>query len=331
MPQEGFWVAISDVHLDNNNVVDRLRAMFITYTQSGAPPIGFILMGDFISKKFTHSAEMVNRYRENFENFADLLEEFPVVSSSCRFILIPGPNDPGADILPKRNLPAFLTNNIEERFPNVTLASNPCRIRYFDKEVVICRQNLLANLRKSAVFSYSEQDDDQEESNKGRLRSCMEMVRTIMEQAHLCPLPSGMRPVYWDYDYTLRLHQSPDVVIFGDECDGFDTNFDGTLFCNTGSFTRTEYSFYVYHPHASHVEVSQIDDRQVKDILRSETANNNMKPSKPSLLQEEDTESYISDDIKESKKSRRLSSKLQYMRGDDDDGDHWDEVQLDEL
>ena len=39
-----------------------------------------------------------------------------------------------------------------------------------------------------------------------------QLVRSMLEQAHLCPLPLSVQPVYWDYDYALRLYPLPDVV-----------------------------------------------------------------------------------------------------------------------
>ena len=39
-----------------------------------------------------------------------------------------------------------------------------------------------------------------------------QLVASILDQAHLCPLPQHVRPVYWDLDFTLRLTPLPHVV-----------------------------------------------------------------------------------------------------------------------
>jgi DNA polymerase alpha/epsilon subunit B len=39
-----------------------------------------------------------------------------------------------------------------------------------------------------------------------------QLVSTILEQGHLCPLPLHVRPIYWELDYTLRLTPLPHLV-----------------------------------------------------------------------------------------------------------------------
>ena len=39
-----------------------------------------------------------------------------------------------------------------------------------------------------------------------------QLVQSILDQAHLCPLPLHVRPVYWDLDYTLRMTPLPHLV-----------------------------------------------------------------------------------------------------------------------
>ena len=41
---------------------------------------------------------------------------------------------------------------------------------------------------------------------------CQQLVESILDQGHLCPLPLHVRPVYWDLDYTLRLSPLPHLV-----------------------------------------------------------------------------------------------------------------------
>lgn len=61
----------------------------------------------------------------------DLLNAFPVISNVSRFILVPGPNDPwGGHVLPKPNLPKTMLERILLAYPNITLATNPCRSVY---------------------------------------------------------------------------------------------------------------------------------------------------------------------------------------------------------
>jgi DNA polymerase epsilon subunit 2 len=48
-----------------------------------------------------------------------------------------------------------------------------------------------------------------------------QFAKTLTSQAHLCPLPSEVCPVYWPYDHALYLYPLPDVVVVGDRFGGF--------------------------------------------------------------------------------------------------------------
>lgn len=54
-----------------------------------------------------------------------------------------------------------------------------------------------------------------------------QFVKTILSQGHLTPLPLYVSPVFWAYDYSLRVYPVPDVIIFADKYDPFSiTNTD---------------------------------------------------------------------------------------------------------
>jgi hypothetical protein len=40
-----------------------------------------------------------------------------------------------------------------------------------------------------------------------------QIVQSILDQAHLCPLPASSRPVYWQLDHAMRLFPVPHLVI----------------------------------------------------------------------------------------------------------------------
>ena len=41
-----------------------------------------------------------------------------------------------------------------------------------------------------------------------------QLVESILDQGHLCPLPPHVKPVYWELDYTLRLSPLPQLVSY---------------------------------------------------------------------------------------------------------------------
>lgn len=71
------------------------------------------------------------------------------------------------------------------------------------------------------------------------------LVQTLCDQAHLCPLPLTVQPVYWPYDHALRLYPLPDLLILGDRYQEYDHTYADCKVCNPGSFP-TDFSFMTY-------------------------------------------------------------------------------------
>lgn len=102
-----------------------------------------------------------------------------------------------------------------------------------------------------------------------------QLVMTLLEQGHLCPLPLTVQPVYWDFDHALRLYPLPDVVslpphmylqhtyfahiqvILADDCDEYNWNYEDCAVFNPGSFPRDS-GFIVYRPAVHKTEISRI-------------------------------------------------------------------------
>jgi len=79
-------------------VVEKLRILFSGYAES--PPVLFILMGNFLSEP--HGVQSAIVLKDCFKTLADLISEFPALMQSSKFVIIPGPSDPGfVNILPR--------------------------------------------------------------------------------------------------------------------------------------------------------------------------------------------------------------------------------------
>lgn len=64
-------------------------------------------------------------------------------------------------------------------------------------------------------------------SSKALFTFMLQFVKTILSQAHLAPLPLYVSPVYWAYDYSLRVYPVPDLLLIADKYDPFTvTNTD---------------------------------------------------------------------------------------------------------
>ena len=97
-----------------------------------------------------------------------------------------------------------------------------------------------------------------------------ELVRPILSQAHLCPLPFRERPIFAEFDHALRLFPLPSAVIIGDSVESFHRSFEGTLFATVGGFEQTNFSFYTYYGHTGgEMEVTIQTDVDLQIIRES--------------------------------------------------------------
>lgn len=83
-------------------------------------------------------------------------------------------------------------------------------------------------------------------------------VKTILSQGHLTPLPLYVSPVYWAYDYALRVYPVPDMLVIADKYDPFTVTNTDCLCINPGSFPRSGFSFKVFYPSNKTVEDSKL-------------------------------------------------------------------------
>ncbi|KAK2958062.1 putative DNA polymerase epsilon subunit B [Blattamonas nauphoetae] len=91
-------------------------------------------------------------------------------------------------------------------------------------------------------------DEELTDVERDRLLSVKMMVRTILTQGTLSPLPVTIQPVLWDLALTsLALYPFPDVIVFGDTWGMFQIpgNEQDPMIVNPGSFSHTN-KFYVY-------------------------------------------------------------------------------------
>lgn len=237
-------VFLSDVHLDDPQVMEKLSVLFSGYSDD--PPIAFVFMGNFSATPY--GPLRYQKLREMFSALGDLMLQFPVLIEKSQFLFVPGPMDPGpGNILPFPCIPSSLTTGITERIPTAQFCSNPTRIQFCSQEIVVFREDVVNKLCRHCVKFPSDMTDLPNHFTK-----------TILSQAHLCPLPLHTRPVYWQYDHALRLYPLPDLVVMGDKCDPFTITSSDCTVTNVGSFVRNGFEFKVYVPAKKLVEDSKI-------------------------------------------------------------------------
>jgi DNA polymerase epsilon subunit 2 len=108
-------------------------------------------------------------------------------------------------------------------------------------------------MRRNAILPLLQQRGSEEETPITE-----HLVKTIMDQGHLCPIPQAVRPVHWEYDNALRIYPLPDVVILADHYNQYDSCYEDTIAFNPGSFPA-DFSFVVYRPATRVTEFSRID------------------------------------------------------------------------
>lgn len=237
-------VFLSDVFLDDPQVMEYLNILFTGYSE--APPLAFVFMGNFSAAPY--GAERNENFRQSFVSLAELIQLFPEIIEQSHFVFVPGPLDPGlGNILPRPAIPGCLTKFFREHVPNSTFTSNPCRLQFCTQEIVVFREDVVSKLSRACI-----------RVPKADVSMAEHLVKTLVSQAHLCPLPLHSRPIYWSHDHTLRLYPLPDLVVIGDKYDSYAVSDQQCTVTNPGSFSRSGYEFKVYLPGTKQLEDSKI-------------------------------------------------------------------------
>ena len=167
-PDLRFFV-LSDVWLDRPDTLLGLRKIFDHCMENSFIPKVIVLCGNFTSigipqgnggevRKYQGEQHITLRgfisdvSADNFEALADLIASYPMFTRSTHFLLVPGPLDVSVNsVLPRRPIISSFVSRLKSRVPNVHFASNPCRIKFFEQEVVIFREDLMSRMLRNLV------------------------------------------------------------------------------------------------------------------------------------------------------------------------------------
>uniref|UniRef100_A0A7S4RG91 DNA polymerase epsilon subunit n=1 Tax=Alexandrium monilatum TaxID=311494 RepID=A0A7S4RG91_9DINO len=254
---EAMYVVLCEVHLDSARVLEKLADVFQGY-EATAPPAAYVFMGSFCSVDFLPTAEGVRSYREGFERLKFMMRGLAEhVKRGTRFVFVPGPRDPGARTLPRLPLGGYLTSELARDVPGVVMGSNPCRVRHFGRDLVFFRHDVLRLLRRHEAVPLRDPATGEAPSAQ-HVRE--EMVRFLLDQAHLVPLPLEESNILWAFDHTLRLYPLPHAVFVGGVSQPFDCTYQESKFCSVGPF-NSDSSFYAYYPFTDQLESCDVPDR----------------------------------------------------------------------
>ncbi|OQR75128.1 DNA polymerase epsilon subunit 2-like [Tropilaelaps mercedesae] len=242
-------VILSDVWLDDVKTMERLKILFTGYNQ--CPPTAFILMGNFLRNSL--GFQDVGTLKDCFKQLADLVVQFPDIIHQSRFVVVPGNKDPlTTKVIPRPPLPKVVTEYFSSKVPQSAFTSNPARIQLYTQEIVLFREDTISKMCRNCVYVPWESDSE--------VQMAQLYVKNLVGNAHLCPLPTHIAPVLWQWDHALWLYPTPDVVVCADKHEPFTISQNECLFTNPGQFTKGDFCFKVYLPGQRKVEDSQISD-----------------------------------------------------------------------
>jgi len=230
-------VIISDFHLDNAKVLQGFEDMLTGFLQADCFPELYVLMGSFSSEAPGVAGDRVKAYQESFQAFSDMLRKHEKVVSKARIVMIPGPNDPGPTCLPRFPVDNHRTHGISKDHPNLILASNPCRVRLGNRELVFMRAGLSDELRRHRLVSSKEAYDITKMNGM--------TAKAVFSQMHLFPVNTAETAIMWDFDNALRLYPIPHAVFVGQGSESANTLVNGSHFATVGSF-YPDFTFFCF-------------------------------------------------------------------------------------
>lgn len=225
------FVFISELHLDDARTLRNFGTMLQGYVDADFIPYAFVLCGSFVSSQRasnatagTASKGIIEKYQEAFISLGDLLVGFPDIVKKSHFVFVPSADDPfSSSTLPRKSLPKIITDKLVQRLSrgyggNLQAASkchfvsNPCRLVYFGQEIVVFREDSLQRLLAHTVRLKGDIDSNDDVAGQGVVDLKKYLVSTILDQAHLSPLPAWARPIVWEFDHAMRLYPMPSAV-----------------------------------------------------------------------------------------------------------------------
>uniref|UniRef100_A0A7N0VA45 DNA polymerase epsilon subunit n=1 Tax=Kalanchoe fedtschenkoi TaxID=63787 RepID=A0A7N0VA45_KALFE len=243
------FVIISDIWLDNDEAMEKIKTVLDGYENLEVVPSLFVFMGNFCSHPCNLSFKSYSNLRSLFGKFGLMIASHTRLKERSRFVFIPGPDDAGpSTVLPRCALPKYIIEELLNNVPDAVFLSNPCRIKFYTQEIVFFRQDLLYRMRRSCLLPPSTEETSDPFEH---------LVATVVHQSHLCPLPLNVQPIIWNYDHCLQLYPSPHTIVLADRSEQKAFKYAGITCFNPGSFTN-ESTFVAYRPCRQEVELSAL-------------------------------------------------------------------------
>ncbi|SCU97480.1 LAME_0F19812g1_1 [Lachancea meyersii CBS 8951] len=229
-------------------------------------------------------------YKNSFDALALLLSNFERLINETTFVFVPGANDPWTSMVslgstglwPQRPIPGNFVHRIDRICKKVFWGSNPTRFAYLSQELVLVRDDLNARFKRHNILFPATLESDDENDDEGNslardfsmqkirddeyesinqlvksqdqlsagVQEARKLAKTILDQGHISPFTTFIRPVVWDLDHTLQLSPIPTALILCDTtASQFEVTYNGCKTINTSTFIHKRTARYVeYRP-----------------------------------------------------------------------------------
>jgi len=170
------------------------------------------------------------------------------LKSSTKFVLVPSQEEAFyPNVLPRPGFPPELFEAWREYKLDLELASNPCRIKCFTRDIVVMRQDMTAMLERLKVH----QIPQVEEST---------LAQTLLDQGHACPIPMSAQQTQWNLDHALYLYPVPDLLCVAEKLAPHAAAYVDCQVVNPGDFYRSGLCYAAYFPAHNQVKLLQPAD-----------------------------------------------------------------------
>lgn len=240
-----------------------------------------ILPGSFVSTPLTLTNASLSlilsseNYKSYFDSFAEMLSGFPLVVNKCKFVLIPGPNDPwqstfslgrsSLDALPQTSIPRVFTTRLERLLPKGSLIFgwNPMRINYISQELVLFRDDIMNKFKRNDIIFQSDLDLENQAvklENVGKdtdvenimsdevhlptkIKMARQLVKTLLDQGDLQPFLKDLRVINTNYQHLIRIEPLPTtLMLFDSGFKSFEVTYNGCKVANIGGLIDNQNS-----------------------------------------------------------------------------------------
>ncbi|CBZ30727.1 putative DNA polymerase epsilon subunit b [Leishmania mexicana MHOM/GT/2001/U1103] len=275
-------IVMAHVHLDKAGTMSKLARFFERMqglSESELRDVTFVFTGDFSSVPlhFSDASHLPDIF-DNSNRLQILLDGLgrciaanaPTAAQHSHFVLIPGPSDMTAlqGFQPQTPIATQFAKGVESRTKKLTLAPNPCRLRFHTHEVIIARRDFLRDLQHGELlypwdrYRTKERTDaalDQGAPSGGgaaTTTSFERVTKTLLDEAHLSP--SIDEAVLWRADDALRIPVLPHTMLLCDSTEQWECHYKGVHVVNPGSF-GVNGTFLWYTPADGQCSLNRLD------------------------------------------------------------------------